>query len=232
MTATFGRTFFSAWKKQLRETINARDTIIILGVAGLLVFFLKEGFLEEIRDQRDGLIAAQHEFVEQTALFNLRLETWKLGRDARERSAEKKPADKELETALPILTDAQALLRKRVEINDDLSLATIRTEEREKKFENARNQLVDVFTFKPGEHDTAQEKVSQVQRNIDLVIRHIAEASKRGEESLQQSRKNSNSESEFYDILTKFIFRTLLILTCLSAVARIVGAKESSTTSE
>lgn len=78
MTAISRNTFFRDWKRHLRKMFEERDTILILGLSGLLVFFVKEGFLEQIKDERAGLVAAQHEYLVENALFNLRFDVWKL----------------------------------------------------------------------------------------------------------------------------------------------------------
>jgi hypothetical protein len=228
VTATSRNTSFREWKRHLRKMFEERDTILILGLSGLSVFFLKEGFLEQIKDDREGLVAAQHEYLQENALFNLRFEVWKLKQERAKESAGVTPPNKTLEASVATLDEERELLRRRCEIEKDLSLATIRSEEQEKEFQEACDRLADAYKFTPKQDATAAAEIERVQSNIDLIAKKVSTAEIETETILQRSRKDSEGVSHFYDTLTTFIFRTLLILSCVSLVAKLVGKDEAA----
>jgi hypothetical protein len=243
VTAISGKTFFREWKKNLRKMFEETDTILILGLSALLVFFLKEGFLEQLKDERDGLVAAQHEYLEENALFNIRFDAWKLkqetayGQSDEKESKRKRVRSREstrvttpdttLQASLASLEEGRELVRKQCEIEKDLSLATIRTEERDTEFQNTCDGLADAYKFTQTQGATKATEIERVRTRIDFLTKNVSKKETETETTLQQSRRFSEEVSRFCDTLTTFIFRTLLILSIVSLVAKLVGKDET-----
>lgn len=110
--------------------------------------------------------------------------------------------DKTLQASLASLDEERELLRRRCEIKKDLSLATIQTEEQDKRFQKACDALADVYKFTRRQGAPTATEIEYVRTRIDLVTKKVSETETETEAILQQSRRDSEGVSHFYDTLT------------------------------